>query len=309
MKKIVISLMLVGLLLVGCGKKNKDLDLDRITASIEETNLFKDASKIDIDYIERKYGMSTEGIEDYRIYMSKTSTSASMYAIFKVSSDKAKENIESTFINKYINSWTEIVYNASEAKLDENMYKEEYSGYIIYIVSTDNDKVLNIINYVLLVFSLIFYAWGEPVYIILMIFSCLLNYFYALYHDKVKNKKLLFILCIVANLLILGFFKYADFLIDIINSIFRLNINPLKLALPIGISFFTFQTMSYSIDVYRSSVVPERNFFYFTTYVSMFPQLIAGPIVRYETISKEILILIILVMDYLDLCKAYLKRF
>ena len=143
-------------------------------------------------------------------------------------------------------------------------------------------------NYVLLVFSLIFYAWGEPVYIILMIFSCLLNYFYALYHDKVKNRKLLFILCIVANLLILGFFKYADFLIDIINSIFRLNINPLKLALPIGISFFTFQTMSYSIDVYRSSVVPERNFFYFTTYVSMFPQLIAGPIVRYETISKEL---------------------
>ena len=143
-------------------------------------------------------------------------------------------------------------------------------------------------NYVLLVFSLIFYACGEPVYIILMIFSCLLNYFYALYHDKVKNKKLLFILCIVANLLILGFFKYADFLIDIINSIFRLNINPLKLALPIGISFFTFQTMSYSIDVYRSSVVPERNFFYFTTYVSMFPQLIAGPIVRYETISKEL---------------------
>ncbi len=146
MKKIVISLMLVGLLLVGCGKKNKDLDLDRITASIEETNLFKDASKIDIDYIERKYGMSTEGIEDYRIYMSKTSTSASMYAIFKASSDKAKENIESTFINKYINSWTEIVYNASEAKLVENMYKEEYSGYLIYIVSTDNDKVLNIIK-------------------------------------------------------------------------------------------------------------------------------------------------------------------
>ena len=143
-------------------------------------------------------------------------------------------------------------------------------------------------NYVLLVFSLIFYAWGEPVYIRLMHFSCLRNYFYALYHDKVKNKKLLFILCIVANLLILGFFKYADFLIDIINSIFRLNINPLKLALPIGISFFTFQTMSYSIDVYRSSVVPERNFFYFTTYVSMFPQLIAGPIVRYETISKEL---------------------
>ena len=90
--------------------------------------------------------MSTEGIEDYRIYMSKTSTSASMYAIFKVSSDKAKENIESTFINKYINSWTEIVYNASEAKLVENMYKEEYSGYLIYIVSTDNDKVLNIIK-------------------------------------------------------------------------------------------------------------------------------------------------------------------
>ena len=143
-------------------------------------------------------------------------------------------------------------------------------------------------NYVLLVFSLLFYAWGEPVYILLMIFSCLGNYFYALYHDRVKNKKLFFWLCIVFNLLILGFFKYADFLIDIVNNLFKLNINPLELALPIGISFFTFQTMSYSIDVYRGDVKPEKNFFYFTTYVSMFPQLIAGPIVRYQTISDEL---------------------
>jgi len=142
-------------------------------------------------------------------------------------------------------------------------------------------------NYVLLLFSLVFYAWGEPIYVFLMLVSCLGNYFYALYHDKF-NKKLLLILCIVFNLLILGFFKYADFLINIINTIFKTGIDPLNLALPIGISFFTFQTMSYSIDVYRGEVKPEKNFFYFATYVSMFPQLIAGPIVRYQTISDEL---------------------
>lgn len=143
-------------------------------------------------------------------------------------------------------------------------------------------------NYILLVFSLIFYAWGEPVYILLMIFSCLINYLYGLFAHKVKNKKLLLVLCVFINILILGFFKYCDFLIDIVNGLLNLSIDKLYLGLPIGISFFTFQTLSYSIDVYRKDVIPEKNFFYFATYVSMFPQLIAGPIVRYEDVSKEL---------------------
>ena len=143
-------------------------------------------------------------------------------------------------------------------------------------------------NYILLFFSLLFYAWGEPIYIILMIFSCLINYVYALISHKFKHEKLLLIICIIINVLILGFFKYADFLIGIINSIFKLNIDTLNLGLPIGISFYTFQTMSYSIDVYNNHVKAEKNFFYFSTYVSMFPQLIAGPIVRYETISDQL---------------------
>ena len=143
-------------------------------------------------------------------------------------------------------------------------------------------------NYILLIFSLIFYAWGEPVYILLMIFSCLLNYLYGMYANKTKHKKLMFILCIIINIGILGFFKYSNLLISLLNSILNTNLNLLDLKLPIGISFFTFQTMSYSIDIYKNRYKPEKNFFYFATYVSMFPQLIAGPIVRYEDISKEL---------------------
>lgn len=143
-------------------------------------------------------------------------------------------------------------------------------------------------NYILLVFSLIFYAWGEPVYAFLMIFSCLINYLYGLKANKFKHKKLAIITCIIINVLILGFFKYEGFLIDTLNSLFKLNLSSLNLSLPIGISFFTFQTLSYSIDIYKNKYNPEKNFFYFMTYVSMFPQLIAGPIVRYEDISKEL---------------------
>ena len=143
-------------------------------------------------------------------------------------------------------------------------------------------------NYILLLFSLVFYAWGEPVYVLLMIFSCLFNYLYGIFANKVKYRKLFLILCVIVNIAILGFFKYGNLLIDTLNSILNININLLDLRLPIGISFFTFQTMSYSIDIYKKRYQPEKNFFYFATYVSMFPQLIAGPIVRYQDISNEL---------------------
>lgn len=146
-------------------------------------------------------------------------------------------------------------------------------------------------NFILLIFSLIFYAWGEPIYILLMIFSSVLDYTNGILLEKTKSngkRNLILIESIIVNLLLLSFFKYSDFLIDNINNILKLNIKSLNLPLPIGISFFTFQTMSYTIDVYRKKVKAEKNFLNFMTYVSMFPQLIAGPIVRYETVSCEL---------------------
>ena len=147
-------------------------------------------------------------------------------------------------------------------------------------------------NIILLIFSLVFYAWGEPIYITLMIFSSVVDYVNGLMIEKYKNnerkKKTFLIFSIIINLSLLGFFKYADFLINSFNNIFNTSLPLLKLGLPIGISFFTFQTMSYSIDVYRGEVKAEKNFLTFMTYVSMFPQLIAGPIVRYETVSREL---------------------
>lgn len=146
-------------------------------------------------------------------------------------------------------------------------------------------------NSCLLIFSLLFYAWGEPIYILLMIFSSVVDYINGRLIEKYRNTKkakMFLVFSILVNLGLLGFFKYSDFLIQNINSIFSLNIPLLSLGLPIGISFFTFQTMSYSIDVYRNEVKPDHNFFRFMTYVSMFPQLIAGPIVRYETVQQEL---------------------
>jgi len=147
-------------------------------------------------------------------------------------------------------------------------------------------------NIALLVFSLIFYAWGEPIYIILMVFSSVVDYtigklIEANYHNK-KRKKLFLCLSILINISLLGFFKYSDFLIEIVNNLFKTNIPSLNLGLPIGISFYTFQTMSYSIDVYRGDVKASHKFTDFMTYVTMFPQLIAGPIVRYQTVAEEL---------------------
>lgn len=147
-------------------------------------------------------------------------------------------------------------------------------------------------NYVMLAASLIFYAWGEPVYIILMILSIILNYFCGqdIYEkrDNARAMKMSLMFGVVMNLLILGFFKYYGLLMDMINAILPIDIPYRVLALPIGISFYTFQAMSYLIDVYRKEVKPQENVLYFALYISMFPQLIAGPIVRYIDIEEQL---------------------
>ena len=147
-------------------------------------------------------------------------------------------------------------------------------------------------NYVMLAASLIFYAWGEPVYIILMILSIILNYFCGqdIYEkrDNARAMKMSLMFGVVMNLLILGFFKYYGLLMDTINAILPIDIPYRMLALPIGISFYTFQAMSYLIDVYRKEVKPQENILYFALYISMFPQLIAGPIVRYIDIEEQL---------------------
>ncbi|MBR6873119.1 MAG: MBOAT family protein [Ruminococcus sp.] len=147
-------------------------------------------------------------------------------------------------------------------------------------------------NAVLLVFSLVFYAWGEPVYVFLMLASIAVAYITGLLcgRDREKSKVPLIsvISAIVWNIGLLLFFKYTNFFIDNLNSIFDMKITPLGLTLPIGISFYSFQTLSYVIDVYRGKVKPQRNFLNLATYVTLFPQLIAGPIVRYQTIEEQL---------------------
>ena len=142
-------------------------------------------------------------------------------------------------------------------------------------------------NYILLIFSIIFYMYGEPKYVILMLVEILVAYFGALLIDKYKSKEI-FLITIIIHIGLLCVFKYTDFFIGTINSIFKTNISFLNIALPIGISFYTFQILSYVIDVYRGKVKVQKNILKLATYVSLFPQLIAGPIVRYETICDEL---------------------
>ena len=147
-------------------------------------------------------------------------------------------------------------------------------------------------NIILLIFSLIFYSWGEPKYIFLMLLTVLIAYIFGLLIDKYrkdkKKSKLFLVISIILILLNLFIFKYLDFSIGIINSIFKTNIGLTKLVLPIGISFYTFQILSYVIDLYWGKVGVQKNYFRLLLYVSFFPQLIAGQIVRYETVEKEI---------------------
>lgn len=146
-------------------------------------------------------------------------------------------------------------------------------------------------NPVLFVFSLLFYAWGEPIYVGLMIFSTVLDYCCgraAEAYRGTKKAKAALIVSVTVNLGLLCLFKYTDFLLTTINGVFGLSIPLLNLPLPIGISFYTFQTMSYTIDVYRGDTKAQKNLISFGAYVSLFPQLIAGPIVRYQTIAAQI---------------------
>lgn len=149
-------------------------------------------------------------------------------------------------------------------------------------------------NVVLLIFSLLFYAWGEPKYILLMLLTILIVYIFGILIDKFDRekkltlKKLSLILCIILVLGSLIFFKYSNFLIENINSIFNTKINLINVIMPIGISFYTFQILSYIIDLYNKKIKLQKNYFSLALYVSLFPQLIAGPIVRYETVEEEI---------------------
>ena len=147
-------------------------------------------------------------------------------------------------------------------------------------------------NLLLLAGSLIFYAWGEPVYIILMILSILLNYFCGMdIENKSENEakaKRSLVFAITVNIVLLVFFKYFGFLVESTNTLFGISIPYRELALPIGISFYTFQEISYIVDVYRGKVKAQQSLVKYALYVSMFPQLVAGPIVCYGDIVKQL---------------------
>lgn len=147
-------------------------------------------------------------------------------------------------------------------------------------------------NFVLLMISLVFYGWGEPIYIFLMIISIIVGFTGARLIDKYRDNKdfstCIFITVLVLNIGALFFFKYYGFLIEIINSVFNSNLRIRTLPLPLGISFYTFQIISYVVDVYKRDTKVQKNIINFGAYVSMFPQLVAGPIVQYTTIEKQL---------------------
>ncbi len=143
-------------------------------------------------------------------------------------------------------------------------------------------------NTLLIISSLLFYAYGEPVYVLLMAGSASLNYLYGLWIGRAGKKKPVLALAVGTNFLILGIFKYADMLIDTCNRLTGAQIPLIRVSLPIGISFFTFQALSYLIDVYRGQVKAQKNYAHMLLYISFFPQLIAGPIVKYHDIERQI---------------------
>ena len=146
-------------------------------------------------------------------------------------------------------------------------------------------------NAVLLLFSLVFYGWGEPKLLFLMVFTILMFYGCGLLIGRSESrwgKKLWLTVSVVISIGLLGLFKYADFFIDSFNAVTGLSVPLLRLALPVGISFYTFQSLSYTIDVYRGNVPAQKNPVSFGAYVALFPQLIAGPIVRYIDVAREL---------------------
>lgn len=146
-------------------------------------------------------------------------------------------------------------------------------------------------NGVLLLFSLVFYGWGEPKYLLLMLFSITQGYVFGLLIERTREKrrsKVYLTASVFVSLLLLGYCKYVDFFIGSFNSLTGLSVPLLRVALPIGISFYTFQILSYTIDVYRGDVPAQRNYVNLALYIAMFPQLIAGPIVRYSDIAPQL---------------------
>ena len=157
---------------------------------------------------------------------------------------------------------------------------------ILYYVAEEKYR-----NYILLVASLFFYSYGEPRFVFVMIGSIVLNYLAAIYIDRYRGmniSKIIMVADTVINIGILFVYKYLDFAISVTNSLFRTSIKSVGILLPIGISFFTFQALSYVIDVYRDTVKVQKNPLFVALYISFFPQLIAGPIVRYSTIEEQI---------------------
>ncbi len=160
---------------------------------------------------------------------------------------------------------------------------------IVLILYASAPKVLK--NTVLLVSSLVFYAWGEPIYVFLMLATVGLGYIFGLLIERFKHtvwSKIFVIMSVSSSLIALGYFKYADFFISNFNRITGLSVPLLRLVLPIGISFYTFQILSYTIDVYRGDVSAQKNPINLAAYVALFPQLIAGPIVRYSDIELQL---------------------
>ena len=152
-------------------------------------------------------------------------------------------------------------------------------------------KSINVRNIILVVFSLFFYAWGEPIWISLLIFSALVDYLNGLFIDKYRDRpvaKLGIFITLFINLGLLFTFKYSDFIVENFNFLFNTSFSKPGFLLPIGISFYTFQTISYSIDVYKGEVKAQKNFLNFLMFVSLYHQLVAGPIVRYSVIENEI---------------------
>lgn len=166
----------------------------------------------------------------------------------------------------------------------------------LYFLPISRDRQIEIKkrNFVLLAVSLVFYAWGEPTYIILMLISIFFNYNIGIdiehqfQNDKPKRAKLVFILSIAFNLFVLGYFKYAGFVTDNLNSMLGFSLENKALPLPVGISFYTFQILSYVIDVYQKKVKAQHKLVPFACYITMFPQLIAGPIVQYSDVEKQL---------------------
>lgn len=163
---------------------------------------------------------------------------------------------------------------------------------LYFIPGRNEEKDISRKNLILCIASLIFYAWGEPVYIVLMCLSILFNFHLGLdmenYRNDRKRMKALLVFGVVFNLFMLGFFKYSGFIADNLNAALGLEIEHDPLPLPVGISFYTFQILSYVIDVYNSKVRAQTKIVNFAAYISMFPQLIAGPIVQYKDIEKQL---------------------